>query len=246
MRSAKQSLQAATLFLLSLLLVVSCNNSDEDEAADTEAPTLSLIQPSDELLQLDSEEQVQIIVEITDNGILAGYAGAISPAEDWGYSFQDSLQGVGSSYRDTFLLFVPASVPSGQYLLTLSATDRAGNTGEATVSIQVNNTQDIERPSLSVNSPNEGQLFAPGDTILVSAEAADNEVVQQVYAVLQSNETGNLITEAQQTYGQASVSFSDTLFIPDTASTGSYRVRVIATDLSLNSRIVVRNIAISQ
>jgi len=74
--------------------------------------------------------------------------------------------------------WVTNAVPNGPHTVTTTAVDTSGNSGVASVSVNVSNTLDITAPTIQISSPTDGAKVT--SNVSVKVNAADNVAVAKV------------------------------------------------------------------
>ena len=72
------------------------------------------------------------------------------------------------------------TLANGKYTLSATATDLAGNTATASISVSVNNLLDTTPPTVSITSPLNGAVLLKNSTVTITAAALDNVGVTKV------------------------------------------------------------------
>lgn len=147
-------------------------------AGDTTAPTVSITSPS---AGAAVSGTVSVLAVANDNVSVA--------------SMSLSVDGVplgGDNTAPYAFTWNTTNVANGVHALTATATDAAGNSASASVSVTVNNFGDTTPPSVSITSPGNGANVAGNVSVLVSA--MDNVGVVKVELYVDGSLTSTSIS----------------------------------------------------
>ncbi|MEG3768912.1 Ig-like domain-containing protein, partial [Alteromonas sp. 14N.309.X.WAT.G.H12] len=183
---------------------------NEDGTVDTSAPTLTVTDPG------LGNDATPTITGNTD--LAAGELVAISvtDADDDTQSFTATVQPDGSYSAD-----VPTALAEGDYTISVTATDEAGNT----ITINEGGTVDTSAPTLTITDPGLGNDATP--TITGNTDLAAGELV--TISVTDADNDTQTFTATVQADGSFSAD------VPTALAEGDYTVAVSATDDAGNS-----------
>lgn len=116
------------------------------------------------------------------------------------------------------------TVSNGSHTLTAVARDGVGNSASVTINIEVNNP-DLQSPTVDLTAPQNGNSFAGGSQVTLSANAADNIGVVGVQFKLDGNDLGT-----EQTTGPYSLVWDTT-----GQTSGNHTLTAVARDAAGNS-----------
>lgn len=134
--------------------------------------------------------------------------GALSGSSVTWESDQDGEIGTGTTV-------VTSGLSVGSHTVTMTATDQAGNSGSASISITV---EENDAPSASIDSPSEGSVFGRGAPVEMRGSASDPEAGSLAGSSLQwsSDQDGDLGTGESVTRTDLTVA--------------THSIRLVATD----------------
>ncbi len=135
--------------------------------SDTTAPTLRILAPTEGAVVSD---HVDVAAEAGDDTGVAAVSGTVGAVTG------DLARGTSTwaGRLDT------SSLPAGSHVLTVTASDQAGNATSATVVVVVDRAEpDTTAPSLTVSAPSAGATVAAG-TVTASGSASDDGGVARV------------------------------------------------------------------
>lgn len=232
------------LFAALLLTLTACNTKDDPVPGDTEAPGLTLVTPTPpaagQRLPYAAESSIRIVVEGTDNEALGSWNVQVAGEGFAGWSVNTTLPLAGTAQRDTADLYVPATALPGNYTLTLTLTDAAGNTSQRTLPLSISNSRDLTAPTLTVTAPNPAQTLTTtaGAAVQLTASLTDETELSYVQ-VLFRNSGLTVDQELVNTNlsGQTSYNLNQSVNLPNVAA-GNYTLRFLAIDKALNQKTV--------
>ena len=93
------------------------------------------------------------------------------------------------------------------------------------------NEKDNELPVVTINSPDNNQVFNAGATVIISGSVTDNKEIAEVHVHISNNTTGALIVDIHRYPGTGSFPLNESF---QTQSGINYKIQVIAKDDSAN------------
>lgn len=232
----KLPLRVLQLFALTVVLALTACNNNKDEAPKPAAPTLSLAAPANGTLAYEAEETIRVVAVANAEGTVANIRYQITPqfAAGWHYNAAENFS---STYvRDTTDIYLPTSAPTGNYVLTVTVTDQAGQTATETRAFAFTNPTDLAAPSITLLTPAHGSTLnlQAGDVFQVRANFADDAGldVLQVRLFTEGNLVSNLLHTKQLSGTTDSVDAQ--LMIPQSTLPGSYNLTLLVSDGALN------------
>jgi hypothetical protein len=240
-----RQLLALGLPWLLMLMLAACDDSDNDTDSDNEPPKITIEAPdtANAPIQREAEQSVELILALQDDSGLDSLQVAVSP-QGWQFQYGRALD--ATSFRDTTNMFIPASVPSGTYVIDIDVWDGDGNRANAALEVAVSNDADATAPELSIDVPTDQQSFTQGDTIRVAGSASDNAGLSQLAYFLKRS--GDTVTEVfdNAAAGQTNYPINQPIARADTLSPGSYTLEIQAGDQSNNFTTASRTIQVTQ
>ena len=195
-----------------LLLAVGCLTTHELD--DTWSPDVVILSPADGSV-LSSSSPVTVCAHIFDEDAIEALTVEFESDIDGPFTPSWDLCPGGNFGADL------AAVSAGEHVLTLRATDRAGNRAEASVSVSVvdGNTP----PTCLISLPVEAATFTVGDSIPFEATVTDNEQsAETLIASIDSDIDGTIWSGSADTLGTISTSLQ--------LSSGTHAVTLLVTD----------------
>ncbi len=122
--------------------------------------------------------------------------------------------------------------PDGPYVLTVEATDSVGQTGSASITVLLDNVDDL--PEITITSPSDGSILS--GTVTLTAEASDDRGIEIVEFFLGDQNLGEAVNSEGNTWSLA----LDTAALAD----GPFNLRAEATDTGDQKRSTIISVTI--
>jgi hypothetical protein len=217
-----------------LLLLAACNN--KDQAPKPPAPILSLAAPANGTLAYEAEETLRVVAVANAEGTVANIRYQITPQFPAGWHYNAAKSFNSTFVRDTTDIYLPTSAPSGNYVLSVTVTDQAGQTASETRAFSFTNPTDLAAPSITLLTPAPGSTLSlqAGDVFQVRANFADDAGLDmlQVRLFTEDNLVSNLLRTKQ--LSGITDSFDEQLMIPQNTLHGRYNLTLLVSDGALN------------
>lgn len=219
------------ILIVLALGLIGCNDTDIIE------PEAVLVSPQAQQVFLSGDD-IDVVSQFTDNDELKQYTLTMLITEDptlavpdmmAPYAFGQSIGISGPAAIDTAILNVDRDVCSGVYRLTIQALDRSGNLSmkEERI-IQVNNADDQQAPTITLNQPAGALTVAPGSPITVEGQMKDDSQLGGLFCKIIDPPTGAVINSHVVPFDQLNQIFDTNFKAPNIA--GTYTLRVEAAD----------------
>lgn len=97
-----------------------------------------------------------------------------------------------------------------------------------------NSVDDKILPVIAINSPSNGQTFAGGTTVNITADITDNDKLVEIHVHIYNQATGQLLIDIHRYPNAASYSLNESFL---TQNNINYTIRIIAIDKSANQQM---------
>ena len=181
--------------VIPLLILTACNGDQKLGTFDTK-PTASISSPATGST-FEEGQQIDLIAVVDD-----AQTASTDLAIQWISSIDSELPGATPADSAGQVLYSTASLSYGNHVLTLKVTDAAAQTGEATVTITVNEVPDS--PTLNIIHPASGESGIEGGAFRFAVDVEDQQDPPEALSVsFESDIDGVFCTPAADTSGLA-------------------------------------------
>lgn len=214
-----------------LLLLAGCNTSDIIE------PQAEILSPQMQQVYYTGNE-VLLVSRFSDNDLLKQYVITMLITEDptlevpdmiAPFTFGQSIGLSGSAALDSLRIVVPRDVCSGTYRIAIQALDQSGNLStREEVIVRLNNADDQQPPTLTLNAPAGAVTVAPGTPITIRGSMKDDSQLGGLFVKIIDPPTGSVVSNLVVPFDQLNQLFDQNIKAPNIA--GTYTLRVEAAD----------------
>jgi hypothetical protein len=226
--TARDALAAGLAFALALLLAVpgcNCRETDSQLVLSNEAPLVAIIQPQPGTdgapVPFALGEGIVFVAAVQDDDSVAELAVAWSAVQTDAPGSDPLDLGSSSVDAEGFTSIVANALTAGRWLVTATATDGDGATGDASIAVLV--TGQNQAPEVVITSPVSDALYTEGDSIPFAATTGDDAGSAQLVAEWYSDVDGVLDSAPPSLAGLLT-------FSTDTLSLGEHTVTVTVVD----------------
>jgi len=182
-----KKLLGMSVFLLSLFVLASCG-SDDPEPSDETKPVINVTAPAANA-EFTVGTDIMLSGTFTDDKELKGVTFTLASTETGAWTpaaHQVALTGVTETLTDEVLFVtIPVDAVTGDYTLTVTLTDAAGNTANKNIAIEIEEVPDAADPTFGSDiKPVDNDPFPYAANVVLSGTFTDDKALSKVVATL--------------------------------------------------------------
>ena len=228
------------LFFLSFLAFAFIACEEDEGAVDTTKPSITITSPTSGM-ELSFDESVTVAATVTDNLGLEVVTVWVTPPGGTAQEIPELKEEVGDFLNDNTKADISGTVnltggtgASGDYLITVRATDERGNVADKSVTVTVGEA-DAVAPTVEIYNPVNGGVYAIGSDLVVDGLVEENMNLSEVRVSLVDNAGNAFFENTIDTFEDGMVlELQDTISLAD-APVGDYTLMVEAVDMNDNT-----------